>query len=180
MILMGPFQLGRFHDSVWWFHDDPAVSVELVVGGFHKCCSSLSSSIPGSFGQGSLCAQPSPEAPVCSAIPVKRELGITCADAPALPPHPHPHLSPLCSTAHPWGSCSLLALSSTRCHSPQHPAAPRRCSSSIQVRGATGRAAIHSRGGVSLWVMGCRAATSQPSLASSVQGDSLVWECHRE
>ena len=189
-----------FHDDPvmmcggsWWFHEDP-VSVEHpapVPGGgwvpqvlllpelLHSWLSW--SGLPGHQHAKLLCSQPSPEAPVCSAIPVKREqLGITCADVLAPPPHPHPHLSPLCSTAHPWGSCSLLALSSTRCLSPQHPAAPPRCSSSIQVRGATGRAGIDPTGGISLWITGCGAATSQPSLAASVQGDCLGWECHRE
>jgi len=54
-------------------------------------------------------------------------------------PSPAPHQSTLCFTALRWGSFSHLALSSIRCHSPHHPAARLRCSSSIQVRGATGQ-----------------------------------------
>lgn len=87
---------------------------------------------------------------------------------------PSPHQSPLCFTALRWGSFSHLALNSIRCHSPHHPAARHRCSSSIQVRGATGQGWHRF---CTAWIgfcWGCRAANSQPSPAAYVQWISIV------
>lgn len=67
------------------------------------------------------------------------------AAAAASPPPPAAQQSAFCFTALRWGSCSRPARSSTRCRSLPRPAARRRCSSRIQVRGAAPRLGCSDR-----------------------------------